>query len=144
MKKSLGIALGVVLVAGFSGFALADDMSAMSAANTAGGPGMTMPGMPGMKMNATPVDVAPTGPNEVNINNFSFNPATLTVAAGTKVTWTNRDDDAHTIVNAGSPPLFKSAPLDTDDTFSFTFDKPGTYKYICSIHPFMSGTIIVQ
>jgi plastocyanin len=79
---------------------------------------------------------------EVKIDNFSFTPATLTVAAGTTVTWTNRDDIPHTVVSDDK--TFKSKVLDTDEKFSYTFTKPGTYPYFCSIHPKMTATIIVQ
>lgn len=81
---------------------------------------------------------------EVKIDNFSFSPATVTVAAGTTVTWTNRDDIPHTVVDTGDPKAFKSKVLDTDEKFSFTFGKPGTFVYFCSIHPKMIGKIIVQ
>ena len=73
-----------------------------------------------------------------------FSPKVLTVAVGTKVTWTNKDDEPHTVVNAGSPPAFKSSGLDGGDSLSFTFTQPGTYNYFCSIHPFMTGTIVVK
>jgi Plastocyanin len=79
---------------------------------------------------------------EVKIDNFTFGPASLTVAPGTTVTWTNRDDIPHTVV--ADDKTFKSKPLDTDDTYSHTFDKPGTYRYFCSIHPHMTGTVVVQ
>ena len=79
---------------------------------------------------------------EVKIDNFSFTPATITVAAGTQVTWTNRDDIPHTVVTDDK--TIKSKALDTDDKFSATFDKPGTYSYFCSLHPKMKGTIVVQ
>lgn len=79
---------------------------------------------------------------EVKIDNFSFGPATLTVAAGTTVTWTNRDDIPHTVVSDDK--IFKSKVLDTDEKFSFTFTKPGTYGYFCSIHPKMTGKVVVQ
>jgi plastocyanin len=78
----------------------------------------------------------------IGIDNFAFTPATLTVPAGTKVTWTNHDDIPHTATSAATPPLFHSAPLDTDDAFSFTFDKPGVYKYFCALHPHMQGTVV--
>jgi plastocyanin len=81
---------------------------------------------------------------EVKIDNFSFVPASLTVAAGTTVTWTNRDDIPHTVVSNDEAKTFKSKVLDTDDKFSFTFSKGGTYSYFCSIHPKMTGKIIVQ
>ena len=79
---------------------------------------------------------------EVKIDNFSFGPAMLTVAAGTTVTWTNRDDIPHTVVSDDK--VFKSKVLDTDEKFSFTFTKPGTYGYFCSIHPKMTGKVAVQ
>src|SRR5271156_6454542 len=69
-------------------------------------------------------------------------PATVTVPVGTTVTWTNRDDIPHTAVSTDG--VFKSKVLDTDDTFSFVFSKPGTYPYYCTIHPKMTGQIIVQ
>ena len=79
---------------------------------------------------------------EVKVDNFSFGPTTLTVAVGTTVTWTNRDDIPHTIVSTEK--VFKSKVLDTDEKFSFTFDKAGTYPYFCSIHPKMTGSVVVQ
>jgi len=81
---------------------------------------------------------------EVKIDNFSFGPTDLTVSAGTTVTWTNRDDIPHTVVSTDEPKAFKSKVLDTDEKFSFTFTKPGTYAYFCSIHPKMTGKVIVQ
>jgi plastocyanin len=83
-------------------------------------------------------------PMELKIDNFSFGPAALTVAAGTTVTWTNRDDIPHTVVSTDDPKAFKSKVLDTDEKFSFTFSKAGTYPYFCSIHPKMTGKVIVQ
>src|SRR5215475_8987297 len=68
---------------------------------------------------------------------FMFAPASLTVAAGSTVTWTNNDDEPHTVVSESG--LFRSAALDTHESFSFRFDKPGTYRYACSIHPRMVG-----
>ena len=82
--------------------------------------------------------------NEVVIDDFNFGPTELTVPVGTKVVWTNDDSDPHTVMSAADPKLLKSPPLDTGDLFAFTFDKPGTYRYFCSIHPRMQGTIIVR
>src|SRR5215468_3922838 len=73
----------------------------------------------------------------VKIDNFSFTPQTLTVKAGTSVTWTNADDIPHTVV--ADDKSFKSKVLDTDEQFTYTFTKPGTYTYFCSIHPKMTG-----
>jgi plastocyanin len=79
---------------------------------------------------------------EVKIDNFSFGPAALTVPVGTTVTWTNRDDIPHTVVSTDD--AFKSKVLDTDEKFSFTFSKAGSYPYFCSIHPKMTGKVVVQ
>jgi plastocyanin len=79
---------------------------------------------------------------EVKIDNFSFGPQTITVPAGTTVTWTNRDDIPHTVVSTDG--VFKSKVRDTDEKFSFTFDKAGTYPYYCTIHPKMTGKVVVQ
>jgi plastocyanin len=79
---------------------------------------------------------------EVKIDNFSFGPAALTVPVGTTVTWTNRDDIPHTVVSTDG--VFKSKVLDTDEKFTYTFSKAGTYPYFCSIHPKMTGKVIVQ
>jgi plastocyanin len=79
---------------------------------------------------------------EVKIDNFTFAPQRLTVKAGTTVTWTNEDDIPHTV--ASSTKAFKSKALDTDDKFSFTFTTPGSYEYFCSLHPHMTGAIVVE
>jgi len=78
----------------------------------------------------------------IKIDNFSFTPSTLTVPAGTTVTWTNSDDIPHTVVSDDKS--FKSKVLDTDEKFTYTFMKAGTYPYFCSIHPKMTGKIVVQ
>ena len=80
---------------------------------------------------------------EIKIDNFSFAPQTITIPAGTQVTWTNQDDIPHTVVSDDKT-TFKSRALDTDEKFSFTFTKPGTYEYFCSIHPKMTAKIVVQ
>ncbi len=79
---------------------------------------------------------------EINIDNFSFTPPAVTVRAGTQITWTNRDDIPHTVVSSDN--AFKSKALDTDDKFSFTPTKPGTYSYFCSLHPKMTAKVVVQ
>jgi plastocyanin len=101
----------------------------------------------GMLFNSPATVAANTPPpasTEVKIDNFSFTPVTLTVTAGTTVTWTNRDDIPHTVVSADDPKTFKSKVMDTDEKFSFTFTKPGTYTYFCSVHPKMTGTVVVK
>jgi len=79
---------------------------------------------------------------EVRVDNFTFRPDTLTVPVNSTVTWVNKDDLPHTI--ASNDGLFKSKALDTEDKYSYTFRKPGTYAYFCSIHPKMVGKIVVQ
>jgi plastocyanin len=79
---------------------------------------------------------------EVRIDNFTFSPATLTVTAGTTVTWINGDDIPHAI--AAKDRSFRSKTLDTDDRFSFVFGMPGAYDYFCTLHPHMVGKIIVK
>lgn len=81
-------------------------------------------------------------PVEVKIDNFSFGPGTITVPVGTTVTWTNRDDIPHTVVSTEG--VFKSKVLDTDEKFSFAFAKAGSFPYFCSIHPKMTGKVVVQ
>jgi plastocyanin len=80
---------------------------------------------------------------EVKIDNFTFTPVTLTVPAGTTVKWVNQDDIPHTVVSEDKR-TFKSKALDTDDSFSYTFTQPGTYTYFCSIHPKMTGQVVVK
>ena len=79
----------------------------------------------------------------VSIDNFTFNPQQMTVKAGTTVTWTNKDDIPHGIAATGNA-FKRSAAMDTDDSYSFTFTTPGTYQYFCYIHPHMTGTIVVE
>ena len=79
---------------------------------------------------------------EVRIYNFSYTPSTLVVAAGATVTWTNDDDDVHTVIEKERK--FKSAALDTHDSFAQTFTTPGEYAYFCSLHPQMVGKIVVK
>ena len=114
---------------------------------TPGMSGQAMPGMSGMQSppasaSATTADSpAPQGGTAVAITDFKFNPATLTVPVGSTVTWTNQDEEPHTI--AAKDGSFHSPGMDTHGTYSFTFTTPGSYDYICSIHPFMTGTVVV-
>lgn len=105
----------------------------------AGTPGMTMPmSSPSSGAAATPVSA-----NTVTIKNFAFSPATLKVRAGTTVTWTNQDTDTHTVTSAGSGGPLHSSSLAQHGTYTHTFTKPGAYAYLCTIHPFMTGTVEV-
>jgi amicyanin len=122
------------------------------APNASTTPGMTgmsgTPGTPGSAAapagtdTATPdAPAAPAGPNAVSITNFAFAPATLMVPVGTTVTWTNHDGEPHTVV--ANDNSFHSPAMDTNATFSFTFPTAGTFDYICSVHPFMHGAVVV-
>ena len=86
---------------------------------------------------------ADTAASAVSIDNFTFGPQSLTVKAGTTVTWTNKDDIPHGIASSNNA-FTRSQALDTDDSYSFTFTTPGTYQYFCYIHPHMVGTVVVE
>ncbi len=122
-------------------------------------PGFVPSGMPGMSMGApAPSGAAASGPapsgpdssgpvapgapvDSVAIRNFAFAPATVTVKVGTTLTWTNSDQDPHTVTATGG--AFRSPTLATGGTYRFTFTKPGRYDYLCTIHPFMTATVVV-
>jgi plastocyanin len=80
--------------------------------------------------------------NRIVVKDFMFTPNSLTIKAGSSVTWANLDDEPHNVVSDAG--LFRSGAMDTNESFSFKFDKPGTYHFTCSIHPRMVGTIVVQ
>ncbi len=104
--------------------------------------GHNMPGMTSMPTTAgSPSSPAPAGP-AVSIENFAFDPPTLTVPTGTTVTWTNRDEEPHNVVSEDG--AFRSPGMDAQGTFSYQFAKAGTYQYVCGIHPFMKATVVVQ
>jgi amicyanin len=119
-----------------------------------GGASVGMPGMSVMPQHPAPASqtgsLAPaagtpqtggaTAP-EVSITNFAFAPATLTVKRGDTVTWANHDEEPHTIVAGDGS--FHSPGMDTNATYSYTFNTPGSFDYVCSIHPFMRGTVVV-
>ena len=90
----------------------------------------------------TASDQPPPATADVKIDNFSFAPETLDVTVGTTVTWTNRDDIPHTVVSTDG--VFMSKVRDTDEKFSYTFTKAGTYPYFCSVHPKMTGKVVVK
>ncbi len=83
------------------------------------------------------------GQNKIEIKDFAFNPQTITVKSGEKITWINRDEEPHTVVSVGKQ-FKKSTGLDTDETYTIVAGAPGTYSYFCSVHPKMTGTIVVQ
>jgi len=79
---------------------------------------------------------------EVKIDNFTFSPQQITVKAGDTVIWVNHDDIPHTVTSKTS--VFRSKAMDTDDKFAFTFTSQGTYAYFCSLHPHMTGSVVVE
>ncbi|OCB64197.1 amidase [Mycobacterium malmoense] len=110
-------------------------LAGCSASRPAAGSGMSM-----SSVSAT-APAAPVSGDQVNIDGFAFAPATLTVSVGTTVTWTNRDEEPHTV--AASDGSFHSPGMGTGATFTHTFTTPGTFEYVCSIHPMMRGTVVV-
>ncbi|MGW1623714.1 cupredoxin domain-containing protein [Streptomyces sp. NPDC002172] len=157
-RTAAGLALATLATAGALGLLSACGQSSHSSSTGAGaitpGPGRHGAGfspgaspMPGMSMPAshstTGTQAAPVTGDAVAIQNFAFSPATLKVKAGTTVTWTNQDTDAHTVTSNGSGGPLRSAALATHGTYSYTFTEPGTYAYLCTIHPFMTATVEV-
>ncbi|MFF2148825.1 plastocyanin/azurin family copper-binding protein [Kitasatospora sp. NPDC058190] len=106
---------------------------------TASMPPMTMPASAAAQ---TPAG-APAATDSVAIKNFAFAPAAITVKAGTTVTWTNQDTDAHTVTSQNKAGALNSQALNTGQSYSYTFTTPGTYGYLCTIHPFMTATVTV-
>jgi plastocyanin len=109
----------------------------MSACGGSSGGAMAMPAGGG----PAPASEAPAHTDLVRITNFAFAPADITVVAGTTVTWMNEDTTQHDVF---APPVGLQSPvLNQNDSYAHTFSSPGTYRYICSIHPFMHGTVVV-
>ncbi len=98
--------------------------------------------MPGMAMPASAPAGAPVDANAVAIHNFAFGPNAITVAAGTTVTWTNQDNEPHSVVMVDQS--LRSPPMDTGGHFAHTFATPGQYRYFCGFHPQMTGVVIVR
>jgi plastocyanin len=113
-------------------------LAGCSASRPPTGSGTPSVSMPSMSATAP---AAPVSGNQVNIDGFAFVPATLTVRAGNTVTWTNHDEEPHTV--AASDGSFHSPGMGTGATFSHTFSAAGTFDYVCSIHPMMHGTVVV-
>ncbi|OBI24426.1 amidase [Mycobacterium sp. E1386] len=126
LRKHSAVALAAaVLLAGCSA----------SRPATGSGSGTSMP------MGSVTAPAAPVSGNQVTIDGFAFAPATLTVPVGTTVTWTNRDEEPHTV--AASDGSFHSPGMGTGATFTHTFSEAGTFDYVCSIHPMMRGSVVV-
>ena len=88
-------------------------------------------------------DTTGGGENKIEIKDFAFSPQTIKVKSGEKITWINHDEEPHTVVSVGKK-FQKSSALDTDQEFTITAGAPGTYEYFCSVHPKMTGTIVVE
>jgi plastocyanin len=130
-----GLALLLAACGGSSGASSGSAASPAAAASSAM-PGMSMPGSAGKAGSQTPVATT-----KVAIENFAFVPATITVKAGSTVTWTNKDQDPHTATSQAKK--FSSPTLNRGDVYRFRFTKPGRYPYLCTIHPFMTATVVV-
>jgi amicyanin len=115
--------------------------SATTAPSTSAHAMTTMAGMPPSSAAAAPVGPA-VAADQVSITNFAFAPAAITVKVGTTVTWTNNDEEPHTVFS-GAGGIKSPVLASHQNTFSFTFSKPGTFDYNCTIHPFMHGTVTV-
>jgi len=143
----LAAALAVVVLAGCSSPPSGTSPSATLATVSGATPGMPgMSGMPSMSGPAGPTtsatgSAAPVAGDAVSIDNFAFVPATLTVRVGSTVTWTNHDEEPHTI--AASDGSFHSPGMGSQATYSHTFPTAGRFDYVCSIHPFMHATVVV-
>jgi plastocyanin len=134
----LGTLAATATLAACGGTSAATTPSAVApAAAASSSTSMSMP----MPQSPVAAQTAPAATDHVAISGFAFSPATVTVKVGTTVTWTQQDEDQHTVTaNDGS---FGSSPLVTGTTYTHTFSAPGTYQYHCSIHPFMHGTVVV-
>jgi plastocyanin len=108
----------------------------------AGAAALLAAAIPGLTAAGEAVVAAAASTATINIENFKFLPGNLTVPAGTTVVWKNEDDSPHRIGDRTG--MLKSAALDSDETFSHTFAAPGQYPYICTLHPYMRGTIVVK
>jgi plastocyanin len=162
------VAVATVLLAGACGSSSSRPTAATASTGIQPGSGQTLAGapgatgagvgtgsasagassMPGVTMTMAPTSgaaapAAPVGGNTVAISGFAFSPAALTVKAGTTVTWTNKDADAHTVTSQGSGGSLRSKAMATGETFSYTFTTAGTFSYLCTIHPFMTATVTV-
>jgi plastocyanin len=130
-------------------FAAAATFMALAAACTrtvqsAGPAASTSASRPASHPDSAQATLSAPAANQVDIDNFSFHPQTLTVAAGAQVTWINHDDVPHTATSTQKPRIFDSGTMDTDEKFSHVFATPGTYDYFCAVHPHMTGRIVVN
>lgn len=135
-KKMIGVVVAVVVVLATGGVVLALRNNSNSGSSSMGNMNMS-------ESNSSSSNNSPTAINSVTIQNFAFSPANITVKKGTKVTWTNKDSAAHTVTETDGQTGPNSGNLASGKSYNFTFDTVGTFKYNCSIHPEMIGTVTV-
>jgi plastocyanin len=117
---------------------------AMSGSSMADAPATDGNHMAGAAKTAKGETTATMASNQIVIDNFTFNPSTLTIQSGTEVSWVNHDDVPHTVTHSVKPRLFDSGTMDSDAKFAHQFTTPGTYEYFCALHPRMTAKIIVK
>jgi amicyanin len=142
-KAVLGSSTALLLASACGAGAGSDSGGVITMPSAASTPAMTtMPTMPGASATGggSVASSVPVAANQVSIKDFKFQPAILHVKVGVAVTWTNLDEEPHTVVGG---PLRSAVLAGGQASYSFTFSKPGTYTYLCSIHPFMHGTVVV-
>jgi plastocyanin len=144
---ALAAAAGLVAVAA-CGAAKPQIYGSNTEPSTQPSPATTMPAtpMPGMSMATSPSTSgagAVVATKSVTIKNFAFGPASITLKVGSTVTWTNGDKDQHTVTSQNSAGPLRSAIINSGETYKYTFTKTGRYAYRCTIHPFMTGTVVV-
>lgn len=136
MKKVvIGVIVAIIIVGGVAAFYAYQGNPYASPS-----PSASMSNMP---MNSTSPSVTPQATSTVTIQDFAFSPAAITVKKGTTVTWTNKDSASHTVTETDGQDGPKSGVLEAGKSYSFTFNNAGTFKYDCSIHTSMTGTVTV-
>lgn len=147
MKKSgiITIVAIVIVVLGLGGwyFSSRHKTNNTYGSNTASSSNMGNMNMPNSSSSSSNQSQSAQATNSVTIQNFAFSPPSITVKAGTTVTWTNKDSVAHTVTETDGQTGPSSSDVNPNGTYTFTFSKPGTYHYHCSIHPEMVGTVTV-
>jgi plastocyanin len=141
MRRRALAAVPVLAALALAGCGTSSATGSAAPATTAPTTAMPSMSMPATDPSTTAATTAPIGTTAVTIENFAFSPATLTVKAGATVTWTNKDQDPHTATARDK--AFSSPTLNTGQSFSYTFKTPGSYAYLCTIHPFMTATVVV-
>jgi plastocyanin len=140
-NRAARLLLALSAAAAMTGLAACGPSTTSATATGGTPPPMTSMSMPASAAPAPAPAAAPVATSSVTIKGFAFGPAAITVKVGTTVTWTNMDQDAHTVTAKDGS--FGSQAIDTGGSYKFTFTKAGTYDYLCTIHPFMTATVVV-